>query len=128
MPAPRRDPAVGGIANFPRASLAAGILVLALALSGNAGYARDRLPGDVESFAMIGFTVADVDRETVFSTKVLSLEKVADFRVIGSEFNTSMRIVHLKLGEQMVAQAELAAKKALMICDPNGHAIRLIEE
>src|SRR5215510_10179764 len=58
MPAPRRDPAVGGIANFPRASLAAGILVLALALSGNAGYARDRLPGDVERFAMIGFTVA----------------------------------------------------------------------
>ena len=79
MPAPRRDPAVGGIANFPRASLAAGILVLALALSGNAGYARDRLPGDVERFAMIGFTVADVDRETVFFTKVLSLEKVADF-------------------------------------------------
>src|SRR5215472_4812309 len=85
MPAPRRDPVVGGIANFPRASLAAGILVLALALSGNAGYARDRLPGDVERFAMIGFTVADVDRETVFFTKVLSLEKVADFRVIGSE-------------------------------------------
>src|SRR5215510_9893544 len=91
--------------------------------------------GDVERFAMIGFTEADVDRETVFFTKVLSFEKVADFRVIGSEydkiesvFNTSMRIVHLKLGEQMVAQAELAAKKALMICDPNGHAIRLIEE
>jgi catechol 2,3-dioxygenase-like lactoylglutathione lyase family enzyme len=109
MPAPRRDPAVGGIANFPRASLAAGILVLALALSGNAGYARDRLPGDVERLAMIGFTVADVDRETAFFTKVLSFEKVADFRVIGSEydkmesvFNTNMRIVHLKLGEQMV--------------------------
>jgi hypothetical protein len=66
---------------------------------------------------------------------VLSFEKVADFRVVGSEydkmegvFNTNMRIVHLKLGEQIVAQAELAVKKALMICDPNGHAIRLIEE
>src|SRR5215475_447287 len=109
MPAPRRGPAVGGITNFPRASLAAGILVLALTLSGNAGHARDRLPGDVERLAMIGFTVADVDRETAFFTKVLSFEKAADFRVAGSEydkmegvFNTNMRIVHLKLGEQMV--------------------------
>src|SRR5215471_16403518 len=109
MPAPRRGPAVGGITNFPRASLAAGILVLALTLSGNAGHARDRLPGDVERLAMIGVTVADVDRETAFFTTVLSFEKVADFRVIGSEydkmesvFNTNMRIVHLKLGEQMV--------------------------
>jgi len=55
------------------------------------------------------FTVADADRETTFFTKVLSFEKVSDFRVIGSEydkmegvFNTNMRIVHLKLGEQMV--------------------------
>src|SRR6516164_9443626 len=109
MPAPGRDPAVGGIANFPGASLATGLLVLALALSDNAGYARDRLPGDVERLAMIGFTVADADRETTFFTKVLSFEKVSDFRVIGSEydkmegvFNTNMRIVHLKPGEQMV--------------------------
>src|SRR5262250_1955131 len=55
------------------------------------------------------FTIADADRETTFFTKVLSFEKVSDFRVIGSEydkmegvFNTNMRIVHLKLGEQIV--------------------------
>jgi catechol 2,3-dioxygenase-like lactoylglutathione lyase family enzyme len=106
---PRRGSGVRGIADVPRAFLAAGILALALASSGNAAYARDRLPGDVERLKMIGFTVADVDRETGFFTKVLSFEKVSDFRVIGSEydkmegvFNANMRIVHLKLGEQIV--------------------------
>ena len=105
----RRESGRGGIAHVPRAFLAAGILALALALSGNAGYARDRLPGDVERVKMIGFTVADVDRETVFFTKVLPFEKMSDFRVTGSEydkmegvFNANMRIVHLKLGEQVV--------------------------
>ena len=68
----RRGAAIGGIADLPRASLAAGTLVLALALSGNE---RDRLPGDGSAF-----TVADADRETTFFTKVLSFEKVSDFR------------------------------------------------
>ncbi len=92
-----------------RAFLTPGILALALALSGNVGYARDRLTGDVERLKMIGFTVADIDRETAFFTKVLSFEKVSEFRVSGSEydkmqgvFNANMRIVHLKLGEQVV--------------------------
>jgi catechol 2,3-dioxygenase-like lactoylglutathione lyase family enzyme len=104
-----RETANGSFADLHRALLAAGILMLAVALSGHAGYARDRLPGDVERLKFIGFTVADVDRETTFFTKVLSFEKVSDFRVIGSEydkmegvFNANMRIVHLKLGEQIV--------------------------
>src|SRR5262249_6473839 len=104
------EESVGGSrARVARAFVAAGVLALVLALSGNAGHARDRLPGDVERLKMIGFTVADIDRVTVFFTKVLSFEKAADFRVAGSEydkmegvFNTNMRIVHLKLGEQMV--------------------------
>jgi len=105
----RREAAIGRFADVPRALLAAGMVTLAVALSGHAGYARDRLPGDVERLKFIGFTVADVDRETTFFTKVLSFEKVSDFRVIGSEydkmqgvFNANMRIVHLKLGEQIV--------------------------
>src|SRR5215469_6024353 len=104
-----REAAIGTFADAPRACLAAGMLMLAVASSGNAGYARDRLQGDVERLEMIGFTVADVDRETTFFTKVLPFEKIADFRVIGSEydkmegvFNANMRIVHLKLGEQIV--------------------------
>src|SRR5207253_6592630 len=77
--------------------------------SSGAGQARDRLSGDVERVKMIGFTVADVDREASFFTKVLQFEKISDFRVVGSEydkmqgvFNANMRIVHLKLGEQIV--------------------------
>jgi catechol 2,3-dioxygenase-like lactoylglutathione lyase family enzyme len=106
---PRCASGAGAIAQVPRAFLAAGILALSLALWGNAGYARDRLPGDVERLKMIGFTVADIDRETDFFTKVLSFEKVSEFRVSSSEydkmvgvFNANMRIVHLKLGEQVV--------------------------
>ena len=104
----RRKAAIRGSAGVCRALLAGGILMLAVALSGHAD-ARDRLPGDVERLKMIGFTVADVDRETTFFTKVLPFEKIADFRVAGSEydkmegvFNVNMRIVHLKLGEQIV--------------------------
>ena len=89
-----------------RALLAAGALALSIA---SAGYARDRLPGDVQRVKTIGFTVADVEREADFFTKVLQFEKIADFRVVGSEygklegvFNANMRIVHLRLGEQIV--------------------------
>jgi len=114
---------VGAIADFTRAFLAAIILALVLALAGNAAYARDRLPGDVERLKMIGFTVADIDRQTLFFTKVLSFEKVSDFRVSGSEydkmqgvFNVNMRIVHLKLGEQVVELTQY-------ISPPNGRPI-----
>jgi catechol 2,3-dioxygenase-like lactoylglutathione lyase family enzyme len=84
------------------------IAFLAL-LAAASGHARDRLSGDVQRIKMIGFTVADVDREAEFFTKVLQFEKIADFRVVGSEyakmegvFNANMRIVHLKLGDQVV--------------------------
>jgi catechol 2,3-dioxygenase-like lactoylglutathione lyase family enzyme len=85
------------------------LALLTVASSWDAGQARDRLSGYVERVKMIGFTVADVDREADFFTKVLQFEKVADFRVVGSEygkmvgvFNANMRIVHLRLGDQIV--------------------------
>jgi catechol 2,3-dioxygenase-like lactoylglutathione lyase family enzyme len=94
------------IADMSRAVLAAGVLALFVASS---AHARDRLSGDVQQVKMIGFTVADVEREADFFTKVLQFEKVADFRVVGNEyskmegvFNANMRIVHLKLGDQIV--------------------------
>jgi len=106
---PTRETATARIADMPRALLAAGVLALLVAASGHAGHARDRLSGDVERVKMIGFTVADVDREADFFARVLQFEKVSDFRVVGSEydkmegvFNANMRIVHLKLGEQIV--------------------------
>ena len=88
--------------------LAFGMLALLLALPSH-GHARDRLSGDVQRVKMIGFTVADVGRQADFFTKVLQFEKIADFRVVGGEydkmqgvFNANMRIIHLKLGEQIV--------------------------
>ena len=97
------------IGDASRALLAAGVLALLVASSGHAGHARERLSGDVQQVKMIGFTVADVDREADFFTKVLQFEKVADFRVVGAEygkmegvFNANMRIVHLRLGDQIV--------------------------
>ena len=88
--------------------LAFGMLALLLALPSH-GHARDRLSGDVQRVKMIGFTVADVGRQADFFTKVLQFEKISDFRVVGGEydkmqgvFNANMRIIHLKLGEQVV--------------------------
>jgi catechol 2,3-dioxygenase-like lactoylglutathione lyase family enzyme len=98
--------AAGRSAMSFRALLTTGVLALLLASS---GHARDHLPGDAQSIKMIGFTVADADREAGFFTKVLRFEKIADFRLVGGEygkmegvFNANLRIVHLKLGEQVV--------------------------
>jgi catechol 2,3-dioxygenase-like lactoylglutathione lyase family enzyme len=106
---PTREAATARITDVPRALFAASVVALMVALSGHAGHARDRLSGEVQRVKMIGFTVADVDREANFFAKVLQFEKVSDFRVVGSEydkmegvFNVNMRIVHLKLGEQIV--------------------------
>jgi catechol 2,3-dioxygenase-like lactoylglutathione lyase family enzyme len=95
--------------SFPlRFLLMAGVLVTAFVYSGAAGGARE-LAGDVAYVKTIGFTVADLDRETDFFVKVLQFEKVAEFRLVGSEydrmqgvFNVNMRIVHLQLGDQIV--------------------------
>jgi catechol 2,3-dioxygenase-like lactoylglutathione lyase family enzyme len=103
------ETSVGRTAGLRRGLRAAGFLALLVALPVHAVHARDRLSGDVERVKMIGFTVADLDRETDFFTKVLQFEKISDFRVVGSEydkmqgvFNANMRIVHLRLGEQIV--------------------------
>src|SRR5215469_8034003 len=95
------------IVEASRALLAASVLLLSVAAP--SGHARERLSGDVQRVKMIGFTVADVEREADFFTKVLQFEKVADFRLVGSQydtmegvFNANMHIVHLRLGEQLV--------------------------
>jgi catechol 2,3-dioxygenase-like lactoylglutathione lyase family enzyme len=104
-----REAATARIVGVLRASLAASFLALLLASSADASHARDLLSGEVQSVKMLGFTVADVDSEADFFTKVLQFEKISDFRVVGPEFdkmegvfNANMRIVHLRLGEQVV--------------------------
>src|SRR5262249_14628512 len=91
----------------PRALLAAAAVAL-LFLAPHLAQAQDRAAG-VQRVKTIGFTVADVERETNFFANVLQFEKIADFRVVGTEydaltgvFNSNLHIVQLKLGEQIV--------------------------
>jgi catechol 2,3-dioxygenase-like lactoylglutathione lyase family enzyme len=97
----------GAPARVSLAFLAAGAMALLIAWSSLA-YAQDR-SGGVERIKTIGFTVGDVERATNFFANVLQFEKMADFRVVGSEydalvgvFNANMRIVQMKLGEQII--------------------------
>lgn len=73
-------------------------------------------PVDVKRVAMIGFTVSDMDRSVAFYSGVLAFEKVADFRVNGSSydhlegvFGANMRIVHMRLGEQIIELTQYVA-------------------
>ena len=105
----RRKPLSAPIKGTARSVLTAAVVTFLLVCTDDAAQARDPLAGDVGRVKMIGFTVADLDRETEFFVKLLQFQKVADFRVVGSEydrmqgvFNANMRIVHLQLGEQIV--------------------------
>jgi len=99
--------------NLPRTLFGAGSLFLLLLSSLDTGFARDALPGEIQNVKMIGFTVANVDIEVGFFTNVLQFEKIAEFRVLGSAydkmegvFNANMRVVRLRLGEQIVELTE----------------------
>ena len=95
------------MAGVLRALVAASVLMLLVA--GHVGHARDRLTGEVQRVKMIGFTVADVDREASSSRTCCNSRRSPIFA--WSAANTarwkvySMRTcgsVHLKLGEQIV--------------------------
>lgn len=65
-----------------------------------------------------GFTVSDADRSVAFFQQVLSFEKVADSEVTGTEyehlqgvFGARMRIVRLKLGDELLELTEYLAPK-----------------
>jgi len=99
--------------NRLRTLFAAGSLFLLSLSCLDSGFARDALPGEVQRVKMIGFTVANVDSEVGFFTNVLQFEKIAEFRVLGSAydkmegvFNANMRVVRLRLGEQIVELTE----------------------
>ena len=90
-----------------------------VASAGDLGRAQDRPSADVQRVQTIGFTVADVDREASFFTGVLQFEKFADFRLVGGEygklhgvFNASMRIVQLRLGDQVVELTQYVSPPA----------------
>ena len=70
----------------------------------------------IRSLETIGMTVADVDRSVEFFSKVLRFEKITDVEVHGSEyeklqglFGLRMRVVRLKLGEEMIELTQYLA-------------------
>lgn len=101
-----------GVAVVARRAI--GILIAAFTLAWSVGAAG--APVDVKRVAMIGFTVSDMDRSVAFYADVMAFEKVDDFRLNGPAydrltgvFGTNMRIVHLKLGEQLVELTQYLA-------------------
>jgi catechol 2,3-dioxygenase-like lactoylglutathione lyase family enzyme len=63
----------------------------------------------VQRVAMIGFTVADINRSMSFYSDVLSFEKLADFQVasplydrLQGVFGSHVRIAHMRLGDQII--------------------------
>src|SRR5262245_36613580 len=72
----------------------------------------------VKSVDAVGMTVSDMDRSVEFFSKVLLFEKVSDIEVAGSEyerlqgvFGARMRIVRVKLGDEIIELTEYLAPK-----------------
>src|ERR1043166_279578 len=72
----------------------------------------------VKSVDAVGMTVFDADRSVEFFSKVLTFEKVSDIEVAGSEyerlqgvFGARMRIVRMRLGDEIIELTEYLAPK-----------------
>jgi catechol 2,3-dioxygenase-like lactoylglutathione lyase family enzyme len=72
----------------------------------------------VETVAMAGMTVSDMDRSVEFYSQVLSFKKVADVEVWGTDyehlqgvFGLRMRVVRMKLGSETIELTEYLAPK-----------------
>jgi catechol 2,3-dioxygenase-like lactoylglutathione lyase family enzyme len=72
----------------------------------------------IKSVDAVGMTVADMDRSVEFFSKVLSLEKVSDIEVVGTEygrlqglFGVRMRIVRMRLGDELIELSEYLAPR-----------------
>ena len=72
----------------------------------------------VKSVDAVGMTVTDMDRSVEFFSKVLTFEKVSDIEVAGSEyerlegvFGARMRIVCMRLGDEIIELTEYLAPK-----------------
>ena len=72
----------------------------------------------VKSVDAVGMTVSDMDRSVDFFSKVLSFEKGSDVEVVGSEyerlqglFGVRMRIVRMRLGDEIIELTEYLAPK-----------------
>src|SRR5919109_1350157 len=96
------------------------MLVFVLVLSGSLPQAWSQAL--VKSVEAVGMTVSDMDRSVEFFSKVLSFEKVSEIEVAGSEyerlqgvFGARMKIVRMKLGDEIIELTEYLAPKGRSI-------------
>jgi catechol 2,3-dioxygenase-like lactoylglutathione lyase family enzyme len=107
--------AAGGFLNARLRTL----LILALcALAFGFPFSAHASPAQVEAVGAIGMTVSDMDRALEFYTRVLGFEKVSDTELAGEEyerlegvFGLRIRVVRLKLGQEMIELTEYLAPK-----------------
>ncbi len=97
-----------------RLALSALLVLLVCTAASAAAFARDA--GPVRRVAMIGFTVADMDRSVRFYEDVLDFAKADDVRIVDPAYDrlegvfaAQARIVHLKLGEETVELTQYIA-------------------
>jgi catechol 2,3-dioxygenase-like lactoylglutathione lyase family enzyme len=72
----------------------------------------------VQEVAVVGMTVADMDRSVAFFTNVLTFEKVSEAELAGGEherllglFGVRMRVVRLRLGDEQIELTEFLAPR-----------------
>ena len=89
------------------------VLVFVSVLTGSGNFAFAQLVKSVEA---VGMTVADMDRSIEFFNRVLTLEKISDVEVHGSEyeklqgiFGLRMRVVRMKLGDETISLTQYLA-------------------
>jgi catechol 2,3-dioxygenase-like lactoylglutathione lyase family enzyme len=87
------------------------VFVGVLVGAGNSAFAQL-----VKSVDTVGMTVSDMDRSLEFFSKVLSFEKTSDVEVYGAEyeklqglFGLRMRVVRMKLGDEIIALTQYLA-------------------
>jgi len=102
-------------------ALAAGLwLAVEPSIASSARRAAELANGQpaVSAVDAVGMTVDDMDRSVAFLSDVLTFEKISDVEVTGSEyerlqgvFGLRMRIVRMKLGEEILELTEYLAPK-----------------
>lgn len=92
---------------FPIGWLIIGIAILIVSASGKA------FPQSVQRIESVGFTVSDTDKAIDFYTRILPFEKISDKEIWGEDFEhlsgvfgARVRIVRLKLGDEILELTE----------------------
>jgi catechol 2,3-dioxygenase-like lactoylglutathione lyase family enzyme len=82
------------------------------------GAAKASSAAAVTKVESVGMTVSDMDASVDFYTRVLTFEKVSDVEVAGDEyerlqglFGVRMRVVRLRLGDEMIEMTEYLAPR-----------------